>query len=188
MRSAAILFRAHGYEHVSVENICAAAGVTGPALYRHFKSKQDILVTVVEEPILVLLQFARATREKYGSSPETLDRLMKNHINHMLDGTGALEIFSREQESLPQEKMSELRRNMVEYVQIWTESIAVTCNVDLETARVLTYALTNAINSLPNYRRTLDKEQVRAILWRMCQTIVQADWPATVEDAAPAGQ
>lgn len=45
--SAAELFRKHGYHQVSVNDIAAAAGVTGPAVYRHFRGKQDILAHVL---------------------------------------------------------------------------------------------------------------------------------------------
>lgn len=41
--AAAELFRRHGYHGVSVNDIAAAAGVTGPAVYRHFRGKQDVL-------------------------------------------------------------------------------------------------------------------------------------------------
>ena len=45
--AAAELFRKHGYHQVSVNDIAAAAGVTGPAVYRHFRGKQDILAHVL---------------------------------------------------------------------------------------------------------------------------------------------
>lgn len=44
---AALLFRSRGYEEVGVDDIGAAAGVTGPAVYRHFSGKQALLVEVV---------------------------------------------------------------------------------------------------------------------------------------------
>ena len=45
--AAAELFRKHGYHQVSVNDIAQAAGVTGPAVYRHFRGKQDILAHVL---------------------------------------------------------------------------------------------------------------------------------------------
>ena len=44
---AAELFRARGYGGVGINDIAAAAGVTGPALYRHFADKQAILAYVL---------------------------------------------------------------------------------------------------------------------------------------------
>lgn len=45
--AAAELFRRCGYHQVSVNDIAQAAGVTGPAVYRHFRGKQDILAHVL---------------------------------------------------------------------------------------------------------------------------------------------
>src|SRR4051812_4535358 len=44
---AAELFRARGFPGVGIKDIADAAGVTGPALYRHFADKQAILAYVV---------------------------------------------------------------------------------------------------------------------------------------------
>ncbi|MER6898583.1 TetR/AcrR family transcriptional regulator, partial [Amycolatopsis sp. NPDC000740] len=44
---AAELFRARGFHGVGINDIAASAGVTGPALYRHFADKQAILAYVV---------------------------------------------------------------------------------------------------------------------------------------------
>lgn len=45
---AAQLFGQHGFHNVSVNDIAAAAGISGPAIYRHFPSKQAILGHVLQ--------------------------------------------------------------------------------------------------------------------------------------------
>lgn len=45
--AAATLFAVRGYESVAVEDVAAAAGVTGPGVYRHFEDKQALLAEVV---------------------------------------------------------------------------------------------------------------------------------------------
>ena len=45
--AAAELFGKRGYHAVSVNDIACAVGVTGPAVYRHFSSKQDVLAHVL---------------------------------------------------------------------------------------------------------------------------------------------
>jgi AcrR family transcriptional regulator len=45
--AAAELFGRHGYHAVSVNDIACAAGVTGPAVYRHFAGKRDVLAHVL---------------------------------------------------------------------------------------------------------------------------------------------
>ncbi|MGP3982576.1 TetR/AcrR family transcriptional regulator [Streptomyces sp. KR80] len=47
--AAAELFCARGYHNVGIEDIARAVGITGPAIYRHFPTKQAILATAVDE-------------------------------------------------------------------------------------------------------------------------------------------
>ncbi|HUA73963.1 MAG TPA: TetR family transcriptional regulator [Solirubrobacteraceae bacterium] len=47
-QAAARLFARHGYEATTVEDVCAAAGVSKPMLYRHFQSKQDLCMRLME--------------------------------------------------------------------------------------------------------------------------------------------
>ncbi len=74
---AAELFRKHGYHQVSVNDIAAAAGVTGPAVYRHFRGKQDILAHVL---LSGMDTFGLVTEEALavpGTPDEQLDALLR---------------------------------------------------------------------------------------------------------------
>ena len=46
---ALMLFAEKGYEAVSVAEIAKAVGCSAPALYKHYKSKQDLLEAIIEE-------------------------------------------------------------------------------------------------------------------------------------------
>ena len=48
MEKALMLFAEKGYEAVSVAQIASAVGCSAPALYKHYKSKQEILDTLEE--------------------------------------------------------------------------------------------------------------------------------------------
>jgi AcrR family transcriptional regulator len=45
--AAAKLFSTRGYVDTGIDDIGEAVGVTGPAVYRHFKSKEALLVAVL---------------------------------------------------------------------------------------------------------------------------------------------
>jgi len=79
------LFRERGYHATGMTDIGAAVDLTGPALYRHFESKEAILETA-------LLNAARymenkvATAIDAGSEPaETLQRLIADLVRTVLD-------------------------------------------------------------------------------------------------------
>ncbi|MEM0982318.1 MAG: TetR/AcrR family transcriptional regulator [Planctomycetota bacterium] len=46
--TAAELFAAHGYARATTSQLAKAAGVTEPIIYRHFKSKRDLFVALIE--------------------------------------------------------------------------------------------------------------------------------------------
>ena len=48
------LFMEQGYRTVSTRHIAAACGITQPALYRHFATKQDLYVAVLSEMLSLL--------------------------------------------------------------------------------------------------------------------------------------
>lgn len=49
LEAALNLFSENGYDGVGVDLIAEQAGIKGPSLYRHFKGKEDILNTLIEE-------------------------------------------------------------------------------------------------------------------------------------------
>jgi AcrR family transcriptional regulator len=48
LAAAARLFRRHGFNGVGIDDIGAAAGVSGPAIYRHFRGKQALLAAILD--------------------------------------------------------------------------------------------------------------------------------------------
>lgn len=72
----------YGSEHVTVRNIAEEIGVSEGALYRHFKSKHDILSLMVER---ILEDLVADIKEGIaGQTPlKTLDSALKKHISSM---------------------------------------------------------------------------------------------------------
>jgi AcrR family transcriptional regulator len=48
LESAGRLFGERGYAHTSLDDVAAATGVTKPVLYRHFDSKKDLYLALLE--------------------------------------------------------------------------------------------------------------------------------------------
>lgn len=49
IKAALTLFAEKGYSDVYVSNIASAVGIKAPSLYKHFKSKQEIFESILEE-------------------------------------------------------------------------------------------------------------------------------------------
>ena len=69
---AARLFARHGFHGTSIDGIGAAAGVSGPAIYRHFPSKEGLLAEMLVGISEYLLDGARAI---IAAHPDADDRL-----------------------------------------------------------------------------------------------------------------
>lgn len=52
--AATALFKKHGFEHVTIDQVMAAAGRTRGGFYAHFKTKEDLFVACVEHGMSLL--------------------------------------------------------------------------------------------------------------------------------------
>ena len=66
------LFMTRGFRAVSTRDIAVAAGLTQPALYHHFGSKEDLYIAVLEDE---LRQLAKALRSAASRELPGIDRL-----------------------------------------------------------------------------------------------------------------
>ena len=73
--SALTLFSENGIESTSVEQIASSVGVKAPALYKHFKSKKDI----VDSIFLKIFEHYSSTIEKEQSEIESCLAKLKEH-------------------------------------------------------------------------------------------------------------
>ena len=48
-RAAKDILQKHGYEQLSIKNICEEAGVSNGSFYHHFKTKDDLLSYYIED-------------------------------------------------------------------------------------------------------------------------------------------
>lgn len=78
VEAAGQLFQEHGYHRVSMEDIAQRVGIRGPALYRHFRSKQDILARVVLEQISVTASVVETAANFEGSAQERFDMMTED--------------------------------------------------------------------------------------------------------------
>lgn len=89
MTAAAELFGRSGYHGVGVTDIAAAAGVTGPALYRHFGSKQELLSEVLLTALDTLNDVAAQHLERDSGDPA-------ERLREMLRATAELSVARRD--------------------------------------------------------------------------------------------
>jgi AcrR family transcriptional regulator len=146
------LFYDKSYGGVAVDEIGVAAGLTGPAIYRHFKGKGEILAALFDRAIDGLLSATGST----SSDPfADLAHRIKAHANYVLSQRKLAGIWIREGRSLSTEHRSRLRRRETSYVGQWVECIG-RCFPHLSAQQCELAALTalGCINSVSNWPKT----------------------------------
>src|ERR1700735_2433376 len=84
LHAAADLFAARGFERVSLEDLGAAVGISGPAVYRHFASKQSVLAALLIDVSRDLLAGGDAVVNSSTAAETKLRELIAFHVEFAL--------------------------------------------------------------------------------------------------------
>jgi AcrR family transcriptional regulator len=164
---AAELFAARGFHGVSVQDVGAACGISGPALYRHFASKNAMLGEMLVGISERLLAEAR-TRVQQGAGPtRALDALLAWHVDFALNHRPLIVVQDRDWDSLPDAARVRVRRLQRAYIDLWIDQLRMLeprLARDEASARVR--AVFGLLNSTPRSGRLPDAE-LRPLLTSM---------------------
>lgn len=162
------LIAEHGFLGVRLEDIGAAAGVSGPAIYRHFPNKEALLVELLVGISTRLL--AGATDVVAGAEPtDALDGLVDFHLDFVFTEPDLIRIQDRDLAQLPVAAMRQVRRAQRQYVEIWVDVLrSLDDDLDEDDARLMAHAAFGLLNSTPHsVRPGTVRDSSRAILRAM---------------------
>jgi AcrR family transcriptional regulator len=161
------LFASRGYHGVSMDDIGAAAGVTGPALYHHFAGKEAMLVAALAPVSEGMLEGGRARVAAHPGEPKAaLESLVEFHVVFALANPAVIAVHLHELDRLPEEPRRQIRRLQRLYVEVWVETLtALREDLSAPEARVLAHAAFGLMNSTPFLGGEVDRER-RADLLR----------------------
>ncbi|MCC5947983.1 MAG: helix-turn-helix transcriptional regulator [Nitriliruptoraceae bacterium] len=121
MDAAEQLFVEHGFHGVTVDDLGAAAGISGPGLYRHFASKDALLMAVLDR-IWELLAPAIERAERLPAD-EALEALLEAQLELAFHRPAALVLLVRELRHLPDDYRRLAGRNHRRYVASWAQTL-----------------------------------------------------------------
>lgn len=113
------LFANRGYHAVGVEEIGRALGLTGPAIYRHFPSKQALLVAVFDRVVERQIETVRWALDSTLSPEDALAAIVDAHITFALEEGELLGTWRQEFSNLSAQDRGRLRRMQRLYVEEW---------------------------------------------------------------------
>ncbi|MFZ9629840.1 MAG: TetR/AcrR family transcriptional regulator [Ilumatobacteraceae bacterium] len=172
---AAELFAARGFVSVTVDDLGAAAGVSGPALYHHFESKEAMLGEMLVDISYHLLDAGRSLRDTVASAA-LLDELIAMHVDFAVDHRALISVHFRDLLQASPEDQRRVRRLQREYVEVWVDAL-VERHDDIApaVARAAVHAGLGLINSTPFSPRARRADMVTMLRSMASAALASAD-------------
>jgi AcrR family transcriptional regulator len=174
---AARLFSERGYHSVGINEISAELGLSGPAIYRHYPSKEALLVAVLNETITSHLEEMRNIVSSISDDRETLDAIIQDHIDFVFDQSAHIVTWRTEFRNLPDADRHRLRYLQRLYTEEWVRTVQrLRPELDDPRVRAMCDAAIALIQSPTEYHSQLSRTELAPLLARMAtQAILFAD-------------
>jgi AcrR family transcriptional regulator len=168
--TAADLFAQRGFHGVSVAELGAACGISGPALYKHFPSKDAMLAEMLVEISEELLRVGRERSAAAAGPASAVRALVGWHVDFALHHKPLIVVQDRDWASLPADARERVRSLQRRYVDLWADRLReVHADVTRRQARAMAHAAFGMLNSTP-HSAMLPEPEMRALLERMTLT------------------
>ncbi|WP_406233464.1 TetR/AcrR family transcriptional regulator [Nocardia sp. NBC_01009] len=162
------LIAERGFLGMRLDDLGAAVGISGPAVYRHFPNKEALLVELLVGVSQRLLDGGKAVVARTGSADEALAGLVDFHLDFALGEPELIRIQDRDLDNVPAAARRELRRAQRQYVEIWVAVLRdLHPELPEETARVQAHAAFGLINSTPHSATSATATRARPVLRQM---------------------
>ncbi|MCW2761694.1 MAG: kstR2 6 [Marmoricola sp.] len=161
---AAELFAEKGFHGASIAELGAACGFSGPAIYRHFRSKDAVLAEMLVSISDELLTVGRQRVRDSGTPVEALHALIDWHVTFALDHQALIVVQDRDWAALPAEAREKVRETQRKYVEVWVKQLrAIHSQLAPKPARASVHATFGLLNSTP-HSAFLPPDEMRALL------------------------
>ncbi len=191
LAAAADLFWYQGYAATGVDDIGHAAGISGPAVYRHFETKNDLLHEVVRRSVERVVRGVADVVHERAAPWDVLEGLVDNMIDAVLEDRAGWAVVVREQRHLAPTPARALTRAHRLHVDEWVHALAqVRPDLDEADARVVVHGVLGLTTPLASrYDSGLEDQRIRTILHDMAMEVLRRAArdqarPATVRSAA----
>lgn len=186
------LFARQGYHAVGINEISGELGLTGPAFYRHYPSKEALLIAVFDDAITAHLEQVVDVVRKISDPLEALEAVIDNHVDFVFDQTESIQTWRTEFRSLPEGDRHRLRYLQRLYTEEWVRIVRqLRADLDIEQVRTMCQGAIALIQSATEFQNRLPREIVGPTLGRMAMHALMstpvASLPVPRAGASPDG-
>ncbi|MER7862002.1 helix-turn-helix domain-containing protein [Amycolatopsis japonica] len=181
---AAELFRARGFHGVGINDIAAAAGITGPALYRHFADKQAVLSYVVLSGIDDMEAATTETLADGLPVPAQVNALLGTLAAQAVERREVAALWRWEGRHLPREERREIRRRSGAVLEAWSKALrALRPELTADDAELLCWAGLSVFGSVSVHHTSVAKKRFAQILVQLAESVLHVTLPELEETA-----
>ena len=140
---------------LSMRTVATRLNSSTSTIYRHFPSKESLLVELLVGISTRLLEGAQAVLADAPDAGAALDRLIDFHLDFALGEPDLIRIQDRDLSSLPAAAQRQVRRAQRRYVETWVEVLReLDPRLREDDARVMAHAAFGLLNSTPHSLKT----------------------------------
>ena len=172
------LFSTRGYAETGIDDIGEAVGVTGPAVYRHFASKQDLLFAVLERAVQHAEGIAPGVLAQAGSPGDTLKRVIDELVTACLADRALTAIYWQHSGNLPDDPRRALEHAQRKMIEEFAGILrAVRTDLTPSEARAAVFAASALMRSVAQRSSSLDEGRLHQLLESMATAALMAGNP-----------
>ncbi|HWC33606.1 MAG TPA: TetR/AcrR family transcriptional regulator [Mycobacteriales bacterium] len=162
------LFSRQGYQETGIDEIGAAAGVSGPAIYRHFGSKQELLAAAFMDSFDRRRTQIRERLAGATVAAERLELIVRDTVENTLDERQVLTLYTRELRHLPRDMRAPVQRKQQELTNDWVTVLGdVHPHLSSSEARMAVVCVHSLIATLATTDGGMDRDDLEGMLVAM---------------------
>jgi AcrR family transcriptional regulator len=167
------LFARRGYHAVGINDISAQLGLTGPAFYRHFPSKESLLIAVLDDAITQHLEEVQeltfSTTDKNG----LLEAMVAHHLAFVFASGDAIIAWRSEARVIPETERRRIAYLQRLYLEEWVRVVRThRPDDDPDQVRVVVHATIGLLQSAVRYTQVLPPPELTSVLTAMALQVL----------------
>ena len=159
------LFQRHGFNGIGIDDVANAAGLTGPAVYNHFRNKEGILgaaLSRMNELLAITVGRALAGVELPSVA---LQRLIDSYLDLAIEEPHLMALYWTQKHALSEDQSDLIARGERSYLDDWIGVLRQERpDISEPEARTMVYGAIGLMNGIWQVPDALPSAQTRAIL------------------------
>ncbi len=165
LAEAARLFRHNGFYATGIDDIGAAVGITGPGVYRHFESKQDLLAAIIELSMEQHQEIVAEVGSCGLSAKQQLEKLVTMSADALAHNRDAAAIYFQEARNLAPDELARFTKVQRGLITEWVRILrASRPDLSEEDARVAVRAVAGLLNSVGYFTTKMSPDRLGHLL------------------------